>query len=151
MDDLDKKILDVIQSDFPIEERPYAVVGEKLGASEDEVLSRVRALKESGLIRRIGANFQSRKLGFVSTLCAAKVPEEQLDEFVETVNAYPGVTHNYLRYHEFNIWFTFIAPSMDFVENALAEITEATGIKVLNLPASKMFKIKVDFKMNDED
>jgi DNA-binding Lrp family transcriptional regulator len=152
MQDIDKKILDVIQSDFPIEERPYAAVGEELGVSEDEVLGRVRELKKSGLIRRIGANFQSKKLGWVSTLCAAKVPGQKLDEFVETVNAYPGVTHNYLRDHEFNVWFTFIAPSMEHVENALAGITAATGIKVLNLPASKMFKIKVDFKMNqDED
>ena len=152
MQDIDKKILDVIQSDFPIEERPYAAVGERLGVSENEVLGRVRELKKSGLIRRIGANFQSKKLGWVSTLCAAKVPEEKLNEFVDTVNAYPGVTHNYLRDHEFNVWFTFIAPSMDHVENALAEVTAATGIKVLNLPASKMFKIKVDFKMNqDED
>ena len=152
MQDIDKKILDVIQSDYPIEERPYAAVGERLGVSENEVLGRVRELKKSGLIRRIGANFQSKKLGWVSTLCAAKVPEEKLNEFVDTVNAYPGVTHNYLRDHEFNVWFTFIAPSMDHVENALAEVTAATGIKVLNLPASKMFKIKVDFKMNqDED
>jgi DNA-binding Lrp family transcriptional regulator len=150
MDDTDKKILDVIQSDFPIEERPYAAVGERLGLAEDEVLDRVRALKASGVIRRIGANFQSKKLGWVSTLCAAKAPEEKLDEFVEAVNAYPGVTHNYLRDHEYNVWFTFIAPSMEDVEKALAEITAATGIKVLNLPASKMFKIKVDFKMDQD-
>jgi DNA-binding Lrp family transcriptional regulator len=151
MDDIDKKILDIIQSGFPLDPRPYAVVGEQLGVSEDEVLSRVRGLRESGVIRRIGANFQSKKLGWVSTLCAAKVPEDQLDQFVETVNAYKGVTHNYLRAHEFNVWFTFIAPSMDYVEERLAEITAKTGIKVLNLPASKMFKIKVDFKMNDDE
>jgi DNA-binding Lrp family transcriptional regulator len=151
MDDIDKKILDVIQSGFPIDPRPYAAVGEQLGVAEDEVLDRVRNLRKTGVIRRIGANFQSKKLGWVSTLCAAKVPEDGLDEFVETVNAYPGVTHNYLRAHEFNVWFTFIAPGMDYVEQCLAEITAKTGIKVLNLPASKMFKIKVDFKMNDED
>jgi len=151
MDDIDKKILDIIQSGFPLDPRPYAVVGEQLGVSEDEVLTRVRGLRESGVIRRIGANFQSKKLGWVSTLCAAKVPEDQLDQFVETVNAYKGVTHNYLRAHEFNVWFTFIAPSMDYVEERLAEITAKTGIKVLNLPASKMFKIKVDFKMNDDE
>lgn len=151
MDDTDKKILDIIQSGFPLDPRPYAVVGEQLGVSEDEVLSRVRGLRESGVIRRIGANFQSKKLGWVSTLCAAKAPKDKLDEFVETVNAYSGVTHNYLRAHEFNVWFTFIAPGMDHVEDCLAEITARTGIKVLNLPASKMFKIKVDFKMNEED
>jgi DNA-binding Lrp family transcriptional regulator len=151
MDEADKKILDVIQSEFPLQERPYKAVGERLGLSEDEVLSRVRALRKSGIIRRIGANFQSKKLGWVSTLCAAKVPVEKLEEFSETVNAYSGVTHNYLRDHEFNVWFTFIAPSMDDVENALSEIEDETGVKVLNLPASKMFKIKVDFKMGGEE
>lgn len=149
MDDTDRKILDIIQSDFPLAGRPYAEVGERLGISEEEALDRVRAMKKSGLIRRIGANFQSKKLGFVSTLCAAKVPEDKFEEFVAAVNSYPGVTHNYLRDHEFNVWFTFIAPDMEYIEKALAEITAATGVKVLNLPASKMFKIKVDFKMND--
>lgn len=67
-------------------------------------------MRESGLIRRLGANFQSAKLGFRSTLCAAKVPEEQLEQFIAEVNAIPGVTHNYLRNHSYNIWFTLIGP-----------------------------------------
>lgn len=148
MDSFDKQILDIIQSHFPLVSRPYAEVGKQVGLSEEEVLNRVRALKESGLIRRMGANFQSKKLGWQSTLCAASVPEDKLDEFVAEVNRHDGITHNYLRENKFNVWFALIAPDMDAVEAILAEITNETGIKVLNLPASRMFKIKVDFKMD---
>jgi DNA-binding Lrp family transcriptional regulator len=148
MDTYDKQILDIIQSHFPIVPEPYEEVGRQVGLSGDEVLARVRAMKESGLIRRMGANFTSQALGWQSTLCAASVPEDKLDAFVAEVNKHDGVTHNYLRENEFNVWFALIAPDMDAVEAILASITEATGIKVLNLPASRLFKIKVDFKMD---
>lgn len=150
MDTTDKRILDVIQSDFPLESRPYAEIGSKLGLSEEDVLQRVRSMRENGVIRRIGANFHSRMLGWKSTLCAASVPEERLDEFVSLVNTYPGVTHNYLRKHSYNVWFTYIGPSWEEIERDLEEISRRTGVKVLNLPAQRMFKIKVDFPMNNE-
>jgi DNA-binding Lrp family transcriptional regulator len=150
MDSLDKKILDIIQSNFPIASRPYAEVGRQLGLTETETLARVRALRQKGVIRRIGGNFSSSVLGWQSTLCAAHVPEEQVDSFVAEVNRHPGVTHNYLRRHAYNVWFTFIAPDMAAVRAALAEITANTGIAVLNLPAVKIFKIKVDFAMEDQ-
>ncbi len=141
-----RKILNEIQSDFPISSRPYRDLGEKLNMTESEVLDAVAHLKERGIIRRIGGNFQSSRLDFVSTLCAARVPEEKIDRFVETVNAYPGVTHNYLRAHSYNIWFTFIAERMDVIEAALEVIRRKTGVtEILNLPAEEMFKIKVDF------
>ena len=147
MDTLDKRILDIIQSSFPLESRPYAAVGAQVGLTEAEVLARVRALQEKGVIRRLGANFQSKAIGWRSTLCAAKVPEEKLEAFVAEVNKHPEVTHNYLREHEYNVWFTFIGPSWEAVCEGLAGITAATGIEILNLPAEKMFKIKVDFAM----
>ena len=151
MDQLDKKILDIIQTDFPVLSRPYREIGRQTGLTEAEALARVRALQEKGVIRRIGANFQSRKLGWHSTLCAASVPEDRLDEFVAEVNRHSGVTHNYLRNHSQNVWFTYIAPSEEYVGRALAEITAKTGIEILNLPAEKMFKIQVDFPMQDEE
>lgn len=148
MDELDRKILNAIQSEFPIAARPYAELGKRLGVSETEVFRRIKKFKEEGVIRRIGGNFHSSKLDFASTLCAAKVAEEKLEEFVAVVNRYPGVTHNYLRNHEYNVWFTFIAPSMDAIENALQEISAFTGVKdVHSLPALRMFKIKVDFEV----
>jgi len=151
MDDLDRRLLDIIQSGFPLVSRPYAAVGQELGLTEAEVLARVRALREKGVIRRIGGNFQSNKLGWHSTLCAARVPEARMEEFIETVNAYPGVTHNYLRKHAFNVWFTFIGPSREEVRAVLQEIRDATGIDVLYLPTEKLYKIKVDFKMKDSE
>lgn len=150
LNDADKKILDIIQSNFPLSSRPYKVIGDEIGMEEEEVLANVLNLKKQGIIRRLGANFQSKKLGFSSTLCAAKVPDDKLDLFIQEVNAKKGVTHNYLRKHEYNVWFTLIGPSWENVCETLADITAKTGIEILNLPATKLFKIRVDFAMQDD-
>jgi DNA-binding Lrp family transcriptional regulator len=148
IDDIDRDILNRIQSGFPITTRPYRTIAEDLGLSESEVLKRVSRLKASGVIRRIGGNFTPDKLGFVSTLCAARVPEEKISQFAEVVNRYPGVTHNYRRENTYNIWFTFIAPSMDEIKANLEQIGAETGVTgILNLPATKVFKIKAEFKV----
>ncbi len=146
LNDLDRAILNEIQSQFPLVSRPYAEVARRVGASEAEVLGRVQAMFDSGVIRRIGANFTSRKLGYTSTLVAARVPPEQLGKFVQAVNHYPGVTHNYLRRHHYNVWFTLISDSEARLQQILAEISRETGVEeILSLPARKIFKIKVDF------
>ena len=148
MEDIDREILNEIQSDFPITPRPYLELGKRLNMSEDEIFKRVKRLKSEGIIRRIGGNFNSRKLNFTSTLCAARVPEGQIEDFVEVVNRYKGVTHNYLRDHDYNVWFTFIAPSKSYIVKALRTISKKTGVKeILNLPAVRLFKIKVDFEV----
>jgi DNA-binding Lrp family transcriptional regulator len=146
MDNIDKAILNRIQSDFPITSRPYLSVADELNLTEKEVLDRVSRLKEMGIIRRIGANSVPNKLGYASTLCAARVPQEKIELFAEVVNRYPGVTHNYLRENSFNIWFTFIAPSMEEIEQNIKEIVQETGItEILNLPATRVFKIRAQF------
>ena len=146
MDTIDKAILNRIQSDFPITSRPFLTIAEELELTEDEVMKRISRLKEIGIIRRIGGNFVPNKLGYVSTLCAAKVPEDKIERFAKIVNRYPGVTHNYLRENNFNVWFTFIAPSMEEIEQHLQEIARESGIsEILNLPATKVFKIKAQF------
>lgn len=148
LDDLDRTILNRIQSGFPLTLRPYMSIADELSTSEDEVLKRLSRLKEKGIIRRIGGNFVPNKLGFVSTLCAAKVPEDKINIFAEIVNRYPRVTHNYLRDNHFNIWFTFIAPSMEEIEANLENISKETGITdIINLPATKLFKIKAHFDL----
>ncbi len=149
MDAIDKRILDVIQTGFPIAPRPYAAIGEQVGLTEAETLARVRALRASGIIRRIGANFQSAKIGFKSTLCAASVPEDKFEAFTKAVNEHPGVTHNYLRAHGYNLWFTMIGSSREQIRQDLAAITDQTGVAILNLPADRLFKIRVDFAMSD--
>ena len=146
MDDIDRKILNKIQSDFPITKHPFLNIAGQLHISESDVIDRIERMKNSGTIRRIGGNFHSSKLGFASTLCAAKVPKNKLDIFVKEVNSFKGVTHNYIRANSYNVWFTFIAEDMDTIERSLKSLSEATGVDdIVNLPAQKIFKIKVDF------
>jgi DNA-binding Lrp family transcriptional regulator len=148
MDDTDRLILNRIQSDFPITPRPYDEIGKQAGISEDEVMARLTHLKDKQIIRRIGGNFVPEKLGYVSTLCAAQVPENRIQDFMTAVNRFPGVTHNYLRDDPFNIWFTFIARSMDEIKANLEKIASETGItRILNLPATRTFKIKAQFDL----
>jgi DNA-binding Lrp family transcriptional regulator len=148
MDNIDREILNRIQSNFPITSRPYLVVANDLGFSEDDVLKRLARLKKKRIIRRIGGNFIPEKLEFVSTLCAAKVPKNKVDFFAKEVNSYPGVTHNYKRDNKYNIWFTFIAPSMKEIEGNLEKISEKTGITdIINLPATKVFMISAHFEL----
>jgi DNA-binding Lrp family transcriptional regulator len=148
MDDTDRAILNRIQSDFPITSRPYSALGEELNLSEDDLLSRLRTLKDSGIIRRIGGNFVPEKLGFVSTLCAASVPKDKVTSFTDIVNRYPGVTHNYRRDNKFNIWFTFIGPSREEIDKNLKQISKESGVAdILNLPASRVYKIKAQFDL----
>ena len=144
----DKAILNMIQLDFPIDARPFKVLGEKLNLSEEELIGRIQTMKDFQLIRRIGGNFSPDRLGYYSTLCTAQVPENKIDLFTRTVNAYPGVTHNYMRDHDFNIWFTFIAPSRNRIADFLEEISRQTGVRpILNLPATRVFKISASFKL----
>ena len=148
MDKTDKLILNRIQSDFPITTRPFNTIAQALNLTEQDVIKRIQQLKENGIIRRIGGNFVPEKLGFVSTLCAAKVPEDKVKVFATAVNRYPGVTHNYQRDNEFNIWFTFIAPSMEEIEKNLKDIAVETGVsEILNLPATRVYKIKAQFDL----
>ncbi|ADG82004.1 putative transcriptional regulator, AsnC family [Thermincola potens JR] len=150
MDSLDKQLLTLIQSNFPITPEPFKELALTLGTTEEDVISRLQKLKEEGIIRRIGGIFDSQKLGYFSTLCAIKVPEERIDEVAELINSYPGVTHNYLRQHEYNMWFTLIAPSSQAAEDILEEMRRRTGIKdLINLPAINFFKIKVNFNLNE--
>ncbi len=148
LDSIDSAILNRIQSEFPITSRPYLAVANELDLTEQEVLDRVARLKKAGIIRRIGGNFVPGKLGFVSTLCAARVPADKVEHFAEVVNRYPGVTHNYQRDNEYNVWFTFISSSMDEIEANLKNIAEETGVSdILNLPATKVFKINAQFEV----
>lgn len=144
--DLDRRVLTAIQAGFPVAARPFAALGEQLDASEAEVIACVRHLKDEGVIRRMGAIFDSAKLGYRSTLCAIAVPEERVEEVADLISAYPNVTHNYEREDRYNIWFTVIAPSQERIAAILAQIAAHTGITdILNLPATRLYKIKVDF------
>jgi len=146
MDEKDKKLLNMIQENFPVITRPYLGIARALDMEEKEVIARIRKLKKGGIIRRIGAVFDLRKLGFKSTLCAARVPEDAVSSFVAVVNELPGVTHNYRRDDDYNIWFTLIAPDEEELLKTIERIKNRTGMKdILNLPASRTFKINARF------
>jgi len=148
MDKTDQDLLNLIQRNFPVHPRPYALLAEKLEISEEEAIKRVGELKKNGHIRKLGGTFNSKKLGYHSTLCALKVPEQRISEIAEVINAYTGVTHNYIRDHSYNMWFTLIAPSKEVLESTLAEMKAKIGIvDLMNLPAERVFKINVDFRM----
>ncbi|MBE0418484.1 MAG: Lrp/AsnC family transcriptional regulator [Coriobacteriia bacterium] len=146
--DLDKRVLTEIQAHFPVAPAPYAVLAERVGATEADVHASVLTMKRDEVIRRIGAIFDSHRLGYRSTLCAIAVPRERVDEVASLIGCYPNVTHNYLREDRYNIWFTLIAESAQRIEQILIEIAAATRIEdILDLPAIRLFKIRVDFDL----
>lgn len=146
MDAIDKKILNMLQKEFPLTEQPFMVVAGRCGISEDETIARIRKMKDTGIIRRIGAVFDGKKLGRASTLCAARVPEDKIDAFVRVVNANRGVTHNYRRRHEYNIWFTATAENAEALEAFLSDVKNKTGITdILDMRAVRTFKIDASF------
>jgi DNA-binding Lrp family transcriptional regulator len=147
MDDADRRLCDLIQNDFPVVERPYAALGERLDMGEDEVLERVARLRQERIIRQVSAIFDTRRLGYVSSLVAARTSPERADEAAEIINSHPGVTHNYEREHEFNIWFTVGVPpnsqlGLDRTIELLGELAQVDVIRPL--PALRFFKIGVD-------
>ena len=148
MDAVDRQLLNILQQDFPLVSRPFLTLAWKLGLSEGEVIDRIASLKDRGFIRRIGAVFEPQRLGYTSTLCALKVPPDRIEEVARLVNSYPGVTHNYLREDEYNMWFTLIGPTRENIEGIIREIEGKTGLAVMELPALKCFKIRVHFDFN---
>ena len=148
LDLTDKKILNIIQSHFPVVTEPYKELASMLGIDQEEVLARIKSMMDQGIIRRLGGIYESRRLGYTGTLCAMQVPVDRIDEVSLAVNSYHGVTHNYLREHSYNMWFTLLAPSQEDLAKTLEDIKNKTGItEILSMPAVKLFKVKVNFKL----
>jgi len=152
LSETDRRLLDLIQEGIPLCSRPYKKLGEKLEIGEAETIKRLKKLKENRYIRRLGGVFSTRKLGYQSTLIAARVDEGKYYEVAEAINQYPGVTHNYRRNHDFNLWFTLIATTEEEIERILQDIEDLPGIRVLReLPAVRRFKLKVEMKMHEKE
>ncbi|MCP8307744.1 MAG: AsnC family transcriptional regulator [archaeon] len=152
LDFLDQKILDIIQYSFPLVERPFLVIAEKLEVSEEEVLGRVRRLKEEGIIRQISAIFDARMLGYQSVLVAMKVNEAYVDIVGEEVSKCSYVSHNYLRDNEINLWFTLALPSNISLASFIKRLTELEGVREYYvLPAVRIFKNTVKFNFTGLD
>ena len=155
MDTTDRRLLDRLQASLPLVARPFAAVADELGLSEEEVLERVRALSERGLIRRIGPVLDPQKVGRVGVLAAMAVPAERIEEVAATVSACERVTHNYERttLHgdcPCNLWFTLTATSQEALAEAVHAVAEATGLPVATFPVRRRFKIGVRFALAEE-
>lgn len=143
---LRKQLLSRIQADFPLASDPVATLAQELETTRAEVSQALAGLKRDGTIRRVGASCAADKLGYASTLCAMRVPEEDLGKTAALVSRFPNVTHNYARGHAYNLWFTVIARSEDEIERILQRISDESGISpVLNMPATRLYKIRVAF------
>lgn len=150
LDDLDRQLLNSIQEGFPLVERPYAVLGDKLGLPEDQVIARLARLKAAGIVREISAIFDSARLGYRSLLVALAIPPERLHAVGQMVSAEPGVSHCYAREHRYNLWFTLTAPpGEDPSAQAHAIGRQAGGAPILVLPSLRRFKIGVRFDVRD--
>jgi DNA-binding Lrp family transcriptional regulator len=146
LDDLDRRLLEMVQEEFPLKARPFLALGEALGVGEDETIRRAERLRDLGIIRRIGPILDMRRLGFSGVLVALPVSDGKMEEVVEIVNGFQEISHNYLRPNEtrFNMWFT-ISASQARIEEILSEIKEKTGLDQLVLPTERIFKIGVRF------
>jgi len=148
-DPIEKELLNIIQSDFPLDKRPFLKIGERLNIKEDKVIEILKKFQKKKIVRQISAIFNPRFFGHKSALFAFKVPLERLDKVIAIINKHPGVSHNYLRNHSYNIWFILVTlPEMDLLEeaNKLAHLCKVNDY--LFLPALKTFKISTIFDNN---
>ena len=152
MDPIDKLIVNTLQEEFPLVARPFAAVGAPHGLSEEEVIARVAAIKEMNIIRQISAIFDTRTLGYRSSLVAMRTaPEDELHA-AHVLNEHPGVSHNYKRDHEFNLWFTIAVPAHSSLERTVEALhTRARAISTRRLPTLRLFKIGVTLDMTGEE
>src|ERR671939_231064 len=152
MDGVDKDMLNLIQREFPLEREPFAAVGREVGIAGDEVIRRIETLKRGRVIRQISAIFDTRVLGYESSLVAATIPARKLNEGAKAINSHPGVSHNYERNNEFNLWYTVAVPpdsrlGLEGTVNVLHKISDAERTRIL--PTLNLFKIGVTLDMKE--
>lgn len=151
MDKLDKEILNEIQWTFPLVPRPYSDIAKKFQIPEEVLMQRLRELKKSGILRQLSAIFDTRRLGYKSALVAMAIDPDKLDFVAGQINRHPGVSHNYERNHEYNLWFTLAVPPGSDLKSEIDKFSKLQGIrKIRMLPTIKLFKIGVKLEMVEE-
>jgi DNA-binding Lrp family transcriptional regulator len=153
LDATDRKLLNALQREVPLVPAPFAALGAQVGLNEGEVLRRIRRLKEGGVVRQIAAIFDGPSLGYRSSLVAARVVSKRLDEAARAINEHPGVSHNYRRTHDFNLWFTIaVGPTsvlgLERTAELLGELAEVDALRLL--PTLKLFKINMQLDMSGD-
>jgi len=148
LDDLDRELLNAVQWDFPLDPRPFAVLADRLGLDEPAVRARVAKVKEAGVLRQLSAIFDTRALGYSSALVAAKVDADRIDDAAAVVSAHPGVSHNYKRNHDYNLWYTVAVPPGASLDAHVDTLHDESGSNVTRkLPTLKLYKIGVKLDM----
>ena len=148
LEDLDRELLNAVQWDFPLDPRPFAVIGERLGLSEEATRERVARVKALGVLRQLSAIFDTRALGYGSALVAAQIDPDRVDEAAAVISAHPGVSHNYKRNHRYNLWYTVAVPPGDSLEEHVEVLHRDSGALVTRrLPTLKLYKIGVKLDM----
>ncbi|MEM3086407.1 MAG: Lrp/AsnC family transcriptional regulator [Halobacteria archaeon] len=154
LDALDKRVLNAIQWDFPLDPRPFDVLGERFGTTGEEVLKRVAKMKAGKIVRQISAIFDTRNLGYRSSLVAAIYEPSKLDAGAAVINAHPGVSHNYRRNHRYNLWYTVAVPpnSRLGLEKTVETLHRESGaVRTRLMPTLKLFKIGVKLDIEGSD
>ena len=152
MDLVDRKILNIIQTRFPLVEMPFAEIGDEVELPEEEVIERIGELKSKNVVRQISAIFDTRRLGYKTTLVAMRLPADELDAAAQIINVHPGVSHNYARNGHFNLWFTVAVPPYEDLAETVEDMASRTGAESYRLmPTIKFFKIGVNFDMVKEE
>ena len=146
MNEKEKKLLNLLQKEFPLSPFPFKILGEKVNLSEKEVLSFLKTLQEKGILRHLGASVNSKKLGYYTLLCATHIPDNKL-YIAETIAKLKEVTHAYLRKHYLNFWFTLITPSEEKAKELIKSLESSFSIKIKSFPSIKSFKVKAVFEI----
>jgi DNA-binding Lrp family transcriptional regulator len=145
---VDRELLNAVQWDFPLDPRPFAVLGERLGLSEESVRERIAGVKQLGVLRQLSAIFDTRALGYGSALVAAKIDPARVDEAADVISAHPGVSHNYKRNHEYNLWYTIAVPPGESLDEHIDVLHRESGaIVTRKLPTLTLYKIGVKLDM----
>ena len=147
VDEIDGLLLNIMQDDFPLTERPFLAMAEQIGVDEDTATARAEAMHRAGIVRQVSAIFDTRALGYRSSLVAFEVPEERVNSSARLINQHPGVSHNYERNHPYNIWFTIATPPEADPEEDVRYLAEECGARYRMLPTLVLYKIGVKLDM----
>lgn len=147
MDDLDRKIINELQLDFPICDRPFLQVAEQLGTTEAELISRLQQLSDDKYLTRFGPLFNAERFGGALSLCAIRVPEDDYENITEKVNAFPQVAHNYKRDHDLNMWFVLATETQAELDKTVKDIEIETDLQVKNMPKLQEFFVGLHFEI----
>jgi DNA-binding Lrp family transcriptional regulator len=147
LDAVDRAILNRLQDGFPLSERPYQEAAQALGIEEDDLIGRLQRLLDERVLTRLGPLFQIERAGGLYTLAAMRVPARDLDRVIEIVNAHPEVAHNYLREHDFNLWFVLAADHSGRIDEVITRIERRTGHPVYAMPKLKEYFLDLRFRV----